>query len=68
MSISSSRARRTVLRLIAAATVVGTLAACDSSSTLVGPDSSVETLTSPTRKFTTPEDTTGRSGWTDPHG
>jgi len=68
MSITSSRARRTVLRLLAAAAVAGTLAACDTSSTLVGPESGVETLKAPTLHDAAPGDTTGRSGWTDPHG
>jgi len=68
MSIATSRVRRTVLRLLAAATVAGTLAACDSSSALVGPESSVETLKSQPLHDLSPDDSTGRSGWTEPHG
>ena len=67
MSIPTSRARRSIVRLLAAAAVATTLAACDAPMAPVSPDASV-VPSAPAFQNDAEPDSTGRSGWTNPHG
>ena len=66
MSIAPSRARRTALRLLAAAAIAGTLAACDTAAPVA------PTLdASPSLQHNTESDSTSggsKSGYTNPNG
>jgi hypothetical protein len=71
MSMPTSRARRNALRLLAAAAVAATLVACDTPMAPVSPDATVVPSAPAMQNDATPDsasDSTGRSGWTNPHG